>query len=271
MHKLKAIWDGDVLCYQIGFAASAYWEHIKKEKGIENDLPPPWHVVEEMLEDRMANAHAITNSSLHKVFLSSPVNFRNDISTTGYKLRRGGKPYHYYNIKAVLRGVYGAEEVEGLEADDLLAIEASKDKDNTIIIGIDKDLLQVDCWHYLYEYGNVPSFGPLKVEGYGDLVLDGKKLRGYGSSFFLFQCLTGDNVDSIIGIPGVGIAKAYKLLKDTKTYEEGLEVVIGAYKAYYGDDWKEKLLENGRLLYMTRELDKEGGPVLWHLDAGLEN
>ena len=261
---LKAVWDGDILCYQVGFAAEAYWRYMLEEKG-EEYYPPPWNVVEGMLENRMANSHGITESELYKIFLSSSTNFRNDISTTGYKKRSGGKPFHYKNIRETLKGVYGAIEVEGLEADDLMAIEGVSDPDNTIIIGADKDLLQVPCWHYLYEYGRVPSFGPIRVEGYGKIWND-KKLRGYGTKFFLAQCIMGDSVDSIIGIPKHGPAKAVKLLEGTETYEEGLEIVIDAYKETYGEEGETKLLENGRLLFMTRELDEDNNPVLWSID-----
>src|SRR5690606_35767719 len=112
-----------------------------------------------------------------------------------------------------------------------------------IIISIDKDLLQVPGRHYMFEYGNVSSFGPHRVEGYGELLLDGKKLRGWGDKFFIAQCIMGDPVDSIIGIPKLGPVAALKLLVDTKTYEEGFEAVLGAYRDFYGHEGDDKLLE----------------------------
>lgn len=268
---LKPIWDGDVLRYQCGFAAEAYWKMLLEEKGEEANLeesPPPFDIVKDMLDDRIANTHAIIGTTEEPTFyFTGRTNFRNEISTTGYKNRVGRKPYHYYNIDAYLKGLYECITVEGIEADDALAIEGTKDPENTIIIGIDKDLLQVSCWHYLFEYGNVPSFGPHKVEGYGRIWQDGKKLRGYGNKFFLAQCIMGDPVDSIIGIPKSGPVAALKALGHTNTYLEGLEAVIEAYKAFYGDEWTEKLVENARLLWMVRELDGEGNPVMWRIDV----
>ena len=82
---------------------------------------------------------------------------------------------------------------------------------------------------------------------------------------FLAQCLMGDKVDSVISIPGIGPSKAFKLLSPTETYEEGLEAVVGAYKGFYGGEWESKLTENAQLLWMTRELDENGEPVLWRL------
>lgn len=276
-NPLTPLWDSDVLLYQIGYAAESYWKLLHLDKGVEINLeesPPPFSVVEEMLFNRLFNTHSLISGGtlrpLNKpiLFFSGSTNFRNEISTTGYKIRSGKKPYHYKNLKAFIKSEFEVVEQEGLEADDLMAIEATKDPDNAIIIGIDKDLLQVPTWHYLYEYGKVASFGPLKVEGYGQIWLDDKgKLRGYGEKFFYAQCIMGDPVDSIIGIPNSGPAKAFNLLGGTKTPEEGFKAVREAYKAFYGDSSDDKLLENGRLLWMTREL-KDNKPVLWSFPNG---
>jgi len=263
---MKPLWNADVLLSQVGFAAEANWRHILEERGEESEDPPPFDVALNILENRIDNTHAIIQDSEEPVmYFSSDSNFRDGISTTGYKRRSGGKPFHYHNIKAVLNLRYETVEKEGLEADDLLAIEQSK-RDNTIIITIDKDLLQVEGWHYMYEFGNVPSFGPYEVKGYGKIWFEGNKFRGYGLKFFLAQCIMGDSVDSIVGVPRKGPRAAYNLLSDTDTYEEGLEAVVGAYKDHYGDEGEDKLVENGRLLWLTRELDEEGKPVLWDLD-----
>lgn len=273
---LKPLFDGDVLRYQCGFAAEAYWKMLNEERWDEEDgslqefleeNPPPFDIVLDMLEDRINNTHAIVGTKQQPILYFTGVgNFRNEISTTGYKKREGRKPYHYKNIEAFLKGKYECITVDGMEADDALAIEQTKSPDTTIIISIDKDLLQVEGWKYLYEYGRVASFGPHFVEGYGSLWMDKKTLRGYGMKFFLAQCIMGDSTDSIIGIPKSGPVAALKILGDTNTYEEGLSAVLGAYNAFYGEEGEEKLIENGRLLFMTRELDEEGNPVLWDLN-----
>jgi hypothetical protein len=272
MEHLKPLWDADCLLYNIGFAANSYWKAIHLEKGVELDVeefPPPFDVVADMVDNRIANTHAIIGTTQKPImYFTGKGNFRNEISTTGYKLRVGGKPFHYYNIKAYLQGMYECVVQDGLEADDLLGIAATANPDNTIIITIDKDLLQIPGWHYMWEYGKVASFGPHKVEGYGNLWFDDKKkLRGYGMKFFLAQCILGDGVDSIVGIPKSGPVAAFKLLGDTNTYEEGIEAVRGAYNAFYGDDGDTKLVENGRLLYMTRSLHVDGSPILWEINV----
>jgi 5'-3' exonuclease len=267
------LWDGDVLLYQVGFAAESSWRMQHAEKGIEIDLtenPPPFSVAEEIVMNRISNTHALVDADQPPIlFFTGNTNFRNEISTTGYKLRRGGKPYHYYNLKAFLKSEFEWEEVEGLEADDLLAIFLTKLGDKSICIGADKDLLQVSGWHYLYEYGKVAAFGPHKVEGYGEIRLDSnKKLRGWGMKFFYAQCIMGDPVDSIIGIPKSGPIKAYSVLKDTYDEATGFQAVKQLYLHHYGEDARDKLLENGRMLFMIRELDNQGKPVLWDFPKG---
>lgn len=268
---LKPLWDGDVLRYQCGFAAETYWKLIQAEKGIEIDLedsPPPFDIVKDMLDDRISNTHAIVGTKQEPVmYFTRKGNFRDEISTTGYKLREGRKPFHYKNIEAYLTGKYECHFIDGMEADDALAIEQSKSPDTTIIISVDKDLLQIPGWKYFFEYGKVASFGPHNVRGYGQLWMDRKYLRGYGLKFFLAQCIMGDTTDSIVGIPKSGPVRALKLLGHTNTYLEGLEAVVGAYNEFYGDDGMSKLVENAQLLWMVRELDEEGNPIMWSPDV----
>src|SRR5690554_3030142 len=124
---LKPLHDGDVLLYNIGFAAEAYWRMLHKERwekeGTEmteeeqtkflEDNPPHFDIVQEMLDGRINNSHAIIGTKKEPImFFTGKTNFRNDISTTGYKLRAGRKPYHYKNIKAYLQGKYECIEKE---------------------------------------------------------------------------------------------------------------------------------------------------------------
>lgn len=259
-----AIWDTDCLVYQVGFQADAYARYLAQERG-EEPCPASWDTVEDMLVRRIDDVMHEVEATESVFYLGSHTNFRNDISQTGYKKRTGEKPFHYRNIRAVMEGIYGAISQEGLEADDLCCIKATENPDNSIIISIDKDLRQMGCWHYSWEYGNVASFGPKKTEGYGELEMRGKTLKGMGDKFFLAQCIMGDPTDSIIGIPGSGPAKAFKLLSPTQTYEEGLEAVVEAYKGFYGGEWEPKLTENAQLLWMVRELNEDGSPVLWRM------
>jgi 5'-3' exonuclease len=122
------------------------------------------------------------------------------------------------------------------------------------MVHIDKDLNQFRGHHYNYR----------------------KKEKYYVSEFagwhsFYLQILTGDRVDNIQGLKGIGPAKGAKLLKDCTTVEELYQAVFEAYydsilPTYEPDpsgqhkydamaEAAERVLENGQLLYLQR---KEG-------------
>jgi len=211
------------------------------------------------------------------LFLTGKTNFRTLIAKrTPYKDRPSNKPFHYKNLIAYIKGKYEYRLTEGLEADDLLSIEQEQackrataagggEVLQTIICTRDKDLRAVGGWHYGWELGNQPSFGPEFVEGVGRLWLspDRKSVKGVGLLFFYCQVLTGDKVDSIPGLEGCGPVKAYEILKDCKTSKDALNAVYKAYKAKYGMKGYSEMIEQGRLLHMTRKLRADGTPVLW--------
>lgn len=260
----KAAIDFDILQYEVGFAAEAYWRHLHNDNGLEVEHPPPFSIVEEMLESRTDHILAVSGSDSSPIMcVTGDNNFRHNIATSSpYKDRASHKPYHHKNILAYAMCRWDVRREEGFEADDLLAMLLTEDE-NIICCSRDKDLLQVNGWHFQWENNKQPQFGPFLVEGYGELILseDGKKLKGWGDKFFLSQLLTGDRVDTIPGLPSYGPVAAFKTLAHTNTYPEGLEAVREAYRASERDD--EYLLEQGQLLWMIREKDRMGNPVMW--------
>jgi 5'-3' exonuclease len=149
----------------------------------------------------------------------------------------------------------------GLEADDAMSI-LHTERDDTIICSRDKDLRQVPGWSYSWELGRQPSFGPIRISKAGSLSLseDRKKLTGTGLAFFYSQLLTGDRVDNIPGLPGCGPVAAWNILNPSIEAGEDLFDVV---KDLYNDD--DYLLEQGKLLWMTRRLHPDGSPVLWEI------
>lgn len=258
---MRPLIDGDVILYEIGFASETGWQ---------GEYPPPFSYVEEMLYQRvMQICDTVGGTEPPTFFFTGGSNFRIEIATLKpYKgNRKDKKPFHYLNLKYYIQNMYDWKMAENLEADDLMALEQVNCQ-NTIICTRDKDLRQVPGWHFSWELANQPQFGPILVEGYGWIKLseDKKKLVGVGDKFFLSQCITGDAVDNIPGLPKYGPDKAFKILEATTTYQEGLEAVTEAYKGFYGDLWEKMLLEQGRLLWMTREINN-GEPVLWQINT----
>jgi hypothetical protein len=273
---MQVLLDADILRYECAAAAESGWQ----SEGL-----PPFDYAANLLDERINNICAIVGATAPPIlFLTGKGNFRYDIAKKQpYKTRPSVKPFHFHNLTAYMRSKYNAITSEGMEADDLMAIEQSRRINartlgdtaeiESIICSRDKDLRGVPGYFYSWELGAQPSFGPELIDetGYIKLSADGKKLSGVGGMFFFSQCLMGDPTDSIPGIPKIGPAKAFKILQATTTLPEAFAAVLGAYRASYGDAEgvaEAELLEQGRLLWMTRGLHPDGSVVLWELPIG---
>lgn len=256
---MQPLIDGDILLYEVGFAA---------EVGNTNPDPPSFDYAATILDSKIANICAITNATQPPIIaLTGSTNFRNEIAKKHpYKKRTSFKPFHYYNLKAYIKGKYEYVLHEGVEADDLMAIIQCS-RNDTIICSRDKDLRAVPGWHYGWEVGKQAQFGPAIVSKLGEIRLssDRKSIKGEGLLFFYSQCLTGDMVDTIPGLPGIGAVNAFAILHGAKDEQACFKAVLEAYRGLYGDSAEVELLEQGRLLWMTRQMTKEGKPVLWEL------
>ncbi len=265
---MKALIDGDILRYEIGWGALTGWKAITETEEV-----PPFDYVEKLLLQRIASIQEATNSDSYCLYLTEGHTFRYDIAKTKpYKgTRKENKPWHFDNLTAYMQGVLHCRTVTHIEADDALGIEAIKDVEHTIICTRDKDLRQIPVNVYSWELGRQAAFGPLLVSDPGTLELIDGKLRGTGFAFFCAQMLMGDSVDNIPGVPKVGPVKAYEILTPTLEMEVGnlvapslIECVDYAYLEYYGDnDWEDRMLEQGQLLWVVRELNEDGSPVIW--------
>lgn len=88
------------------------------------------------------------------------------------------------------------------EADDGMTMAAIADIDNAIICSKDKDLRMAPGWHMDMDTDELVFVRP---DEFGTIWLDdtksSKKLVGWGPKFFWAQCLMGDTVDNIAGLP----------------------------------------------------------------------
>lgn len=264
---MKALIDGDILRYETGFAAETGWRAITEDP----EALPPFDYVKDMLELKLLHIVEDAGSQEYEIFMTEGKTFRYDLAVTKpYKgSRKENKPWHYKNLTVYMRDVLPTQIVTGIEADDALAIEHLDPSQETILCSRDKDLRQVPGRFYSWELGAQPSWGPVEITQIGHLMLDrdGKqpKLTGSGFAFFCAQCLTGDPVDNIPGLPKCGPVKAYTCLCEEVTVEDYLMAVEHEYREHYGLGWEDHLLEQGRLLWMTRRLHQDGSPVLWEL------
>ena len=214
-----ALLDGDIFVYRIGFASEDVDEKLCLAR------------VTELVTDIV---YFQLKCDDYKAYITGKGNFRNDIAVTApYKGNRKDlkRPKHYEAIRKHLIDL-GATQVEGMEADDAIAIEATAN--GGFIVSIDKDLDQIPGHHYNF----------VKHEEY--FVTEEQGLLS-----FYKQILTGDRVDNIVGIKGVGPVKAHKLLAHCKTEKEMFDVCVKAYNDN-GEDGVARTTENARLLWLLR-------------------
>lgn len=123
--------------------------------------------------------------------------FRKELVDPTYKMHRVGtrKPLCFHDLKAKMQSQYDCRSVEGLEADDVMGILATKPgPDDRIIVSRDKDMKTI----------------PTKVWNGSQFFNITEAQADY---WHLYQTLVGDSADGYKGCPGVGPKKAEVLLK----------------------------------------------------------
>ena len=215
--------DGDIVAYKCAYKA-------------QDDRPKyAAYTASSYLSDLISDLYVkLKDEPDYLVYLSgrSEGNFRHKYAVTaGYKENRKDKekPKHLSVIRDHLIESWNAIVSTDCEADDLIAIAATINK-GSVIVSVDKDFDQVPGLHY----------NPNKKELYD--VSEDEAVR-----FLYEQILTGDRVDNIIGIYGIGPVKARKALAECSTELEMFEKCVEMYEGS-----RERVIENARLLYLRR-------------------
>jgi len=234
-----AIIDADSLIYAVGFASEDAEEKIALAR------------MAERLEDMLFLELGVEK---YEGYLTGQGNFRKHIAVTApYKGQRtGAKPKHYNLLREYLVEAWGFVVVDGSEADDKVVQRHFELGSGSILAGIDKDGLQSPGLHYNWQKQNV--FEVSVAEGLKN---------------FYRQVLTGDRIDNIIGIRGIGPAKADKLLEGCVTAVQMYDACAAAYTkdiektGLVGDNANNaahiRVHENAQLLWMCR-VESE----IWH-------
>ena len=186
-----------------------------------------------------------TEADSHTVYLTGDNNFRKTIYPAYKAQRPTVKPKWLEVIRAHLVTEWGATITDGYEADDALGIDQTTEihhgfegGEGIVICSIDKDLLMIPGQHYNFVHQKWTW-----VMSWDGLV-----------SFYT-SLLVGDAVDNIKGCPGIGKAKAPRLLEGCKTEWEMYQACLKQYQQVFKENAESELLLNGQLLWIWRHLE----------------
>jgi DNA polymerase-1 len=238
--KTHIVIDGDILCY----TASA-----SVEKAIDwgDDF---WTLHSDLAEAKSRVDIDIVefverlNGTSYTVCFSHRDNFRKSIYPE-YKANRKDvrKPVCFAALREYIRECWPCATWPNLEADDVMGIMASDPTKNVVIVSGDKDMKTIPGKWF---NPNNPDAGVLEVS------------REEADRNHLIQTLTGDRVDGYPGCPGIGPARAEKIV------DGGWSAVVDAYvKAGLNES---VALVQARMAYILRKGDyvrKSGRVKLW--------
>jgi 5'-3' exonuclease len=223
MEMGKVLIDGDIIAYRAAFSTEQMGSSDTERKV--DDL------IDFILEKTVLFPELLED---YVVYLTGKGNFRHEIAKSYvYKGNRKDvqKPRHLQHARDYMHGKYEAIVSSGEEADDLIAIEAARLNYDACVASIDKDMLQIPCWHFNIVRGDYTKVTPEE-----------------GIKFFYTQILTGDRADNIVGLFRVGPKKAEKILEGATEERDLWDRVV---KAYDGDE--DRVVENARLLWLRRK------------------
>lgn len=273
---MRVLVDGDVVVYRCAFACEHTFYGIETPAGFEEF--ECYADLKEFIEssdyfeslqgvdikrrvevEPVKNALNIVNMTLRGMYdefdvrspgdltvylTSKEPTFRDKLAVTKkYKGNRDDarKPEHYQAVRDFLYEEWMAQTTPGVEADDMLGMsqweEWQWDPAESVIVTNDKDLDMIPGRHYNF----VERKHYYVNQADADLA-------------FCTQVLSGDSTDNIPGLPGIGPAKAAKMLAGTPA-KGALEKARCIYnEAGFDDNY---FNEQASLIWILREPDKD--------------
>lgn len=235
--------DADLVAYRC--AASAEYE--------------PEEIAIFRARDLMTRLLYETSSEDYMAFLTGANNFRKKINPE-YKANRKDtpKPKWLESCREYLVTEWNAKVTDGNEADDELGIWLNKSPENSIIVSLDKDLLQIPGRHYSWEI-NGTNGGKQWTRPAESRIISPRE----GQFNFYWQLVMGDRSDNVEGFDGKMRASVPKFMEPwynemqmAETEQELFSYVLDLYVNDLG-----RMLKSGRCLWIQRE---EGDDWLNH-------
>lgn len=247
-----ALLDGDILVYAIAAASEEVIDWGDGQWSIYTDED----TAKQNLDTWICELVEACEADDFLVCLSDPdKNWRKDVLPT-YKSNRANTrpPMLRKVLDTYLRDRETTKWKPGLEADDVMGIMSTNPKilpsDQKVIVSIDKDLRTIPG--FLFNWRK-------KEEG---IVQVSENEADY---YHLYQTLIGDKTDGYAGCPGIGPARAEKILFGAcppyGTPEEAWAAVVAAYKSKkFGEEEAltqarvARILRHGEFNYKTGEV-----------------
>lgn len=231
---MQTIIDGDVVAYRAAFIGANNGMDLDEVITIALDLTHQW--AEEAGCEWQADI---------LMCLSPKRTFRHDLAPT-YKAHRKAraKPPWLSEVRTFLGRYFESRTDPNIEADDTMGIVQSGSEDDSIIVTVDKDLLQIPGKMY----------NPVKQTFH-------ETTPEQGWDLFLTQWLTGDSVDGYPGLKGIGPKKAEKILADA---DDPVRTIVDLYEEK-GCDWEFccQQAQFAMILTSDRWDDDSKVPLLW--------
>ena len=202
--------DADSLCYRAGFVVN----------GEGQEALACWQL-DQIIHDILQE----TGADTHKLYISGADNFRYKVYPE-YKGNRVEmvRPLHLQAMREHLVVKWKAAISEGREADDDCGIALYNATEDTVLGGIDKDLLCIPGNHYNYVKKTYQTVSELD-----------------GMRWFFVQMICGDKGDNIPGYDGKMRPKVPKFLQPHIDYlyeTEDIDDMLAHVFTMYGQDWK---------------------------------
>lgn len=230
--------DADILAYRCAFhretaeESEGYWTWKCNLEDVQSDVLNYLDWLQQRLD-----------ASSYILCLSDTKNFRHGVSET-YKGNRSWmkRPVVLKPLKAWMIETLEAQIYPTLEGDDVMGILATSMED-TIVVSLDKDLKSVPGRFYRSE-----------ADGVVDISLE------EADYYHLYQTLIGDPGDGYKGCPGIGAAKATKMLDKSPTWQTVVDTYVKAGLT------EEDALVQARQARILRSSDYDHvtkQPILW--------
>lgn len=232
--------DGDILCYTVSAAVEQAIDWGDDFWTLHTDLAEAKAKVD---IDIVSFVERLDGSG-YTVCFTDDVNFRKSIYPE-YKANRKGtrKPVVFSALRSYIKESWPCACWPNLEADDVMGIMSTDPKREVVIVSADKDMRTIPG---LWYSPNNPDAGIVEVT------------KADADRTHLMQTLTGDRVDGYPGCPGIGPARAEKIV------DGGWEAVVEAYvKAGLNES---VALTQARCAYILRKGDyvrRSGRVKLW--------